>query len=153
MPAATIEFDAIIQRMEKIDSLYVIFPFDVEKTFGKKRLKIKVWYDEVLYRGLLAKYDGRYHLLLNQKTRAQLGKNAGDTVHIRIQEDTEERILETPPLLKDFFKKEKEVKLLFDTLSYTHRKEYIDWLASAKKEATLQNRLIKFKALLSAKKK
>jgi len=107
----------------------------------------------VLYRGLLAKYAGEYHLLINKSIRAKLGKEAGDSVRVQIQEDTEERILDTPLLLKDFFKKEKELKPVFDTLSYTHRKEYTDWLTSAKKEETLQNRLIKFKALLSAKKK
>lgn len=37
-------------------------------------------------------------------------------------------------------------------MSFTHRKEYVIWITSAKKEETLQNRLIKFKELLMAKK-
>ncbi|MBK9329992.1 MAG: YdeI/OmpD-associated family protein [Sphingobacteriales bacterium] len=52
---------------------------------------------------------------------------------MQIQEDTEERILETRLLLEVFFRKEKELKFIFDKMSYTHRKEYIDWLTGAKK--------------------
>lgn len=148
-----VQFDAVILKQDHMDATYIPVGFDVEKTFGKKRLKVKVWFDDVLYRGLLAKYAGGYHLLINKTIRAQLGKDAGDSVRVRILEDTEERILETPQLLKNLFRKEKELKFLFDKVSYTHRKEYIDWLTSAKKEDTLQNRLIKFKELLSAQKK
>ena len=53
----------------------------------------------------------------------------------------------------DFFKKEKALKTIFDKMSYTHHKEYIVWLTSAKKEETLQNRLIKFKEMLQSKNK
>lgn len=148
-----VQFDAVILKHDHMDATYIPVEFDVEKTFGKKRLKVKVWFDDVLYRGLLAKYAGGYHLLINKTIRAQLGKDAGDSVRVRILEDTEERILETPQLLEDLFRKEKELKFIFDKMSYTHRKEYIDWLTSAKKEDTLQNRLIKFKELLSAQKK
>lgn len=149
----SVQFASVILKHGNMDATYIPVELDVEKTFGKKRLKVKVWFDDVLYHGLLAKYAGEYHLLINKSIRAKLGKEAGDSVRVQIQEDTEERILDTPLLLKDFFKKEKELKPVFDTLSYTHRKEYTDWLTSAKKEETLQNRLIKFKALLSAKKK
>jgi hypothetical protein len=147
-----VQFDAVILKQDHMDATYIPIEFDVEKTFGKKRLKVKVWFDDVLYRGLLAKYAGGYHLLINKTIRAQLGKDAGDSVRVLIQEDTEERILETPQLLKVFFRKEKGLKFIFDKMSYTHRKEYIDWLTGAKKEDTLQNRLIKFKELLSAQK-
>jgi uncharacterized protein YdeI (YjbR/CyaY-like superfamily) len=105
-----------------------------------------------LYRGLLTKYKGVYHLIINKEIRAKLGKEAGDTVNVKIEEDTDERTVELPTLLLDFFKKEKTLKLIFDKMSYTHQKEYVVWLTSAKKEATLQNRLAKFKELLLTKK-
>ena len=58
-----------------------------------------------------------------------------------------------PQVMLDFFKKEKELKSIFDKLAFTHRKEYAIWISSAKKEETLQNRLIKFKELLAKQKK
>lgn len=145
-------FTTIIQKDEKMDVTFIDIHFDVEKTFGKKRLKVKVWYDEVLYRGLLTKYGGRYFLIINKEIRAKLGKEAGDSVNVRIEEDLEERTIEIPKILQDFFKKEKNLIPIFDKLSYTHKKEYVVWLTSAKKEETLQNRLLKFKELLLTKK-
>ncbi len=153
MKESKIQMKAVILKAADMDVTYIDIPFDVEKTFGKKRLKVKVWYDKVLYRGLLTKYNGSYNLIINKEIRAQLGKNAGDIINVKIEEDIEERSVELPKIMLDFFKKEKELKGIFDKLAYTHQKEYITWIASAKKEITLQNRLIKFKELLEQKNK
>lgn len=150
---AFVEFTALIQKAENMDNTYIPVAFDVEEVFGKKRLKVKIWYDKVLYRGLLAKYNGEYKLMMNKEIREKVGKKAGEKVQVKIEEDTEERKVEIPKAITDFFIKEKDLKTAFDKLSYTHQKEYAIWLSSAKKEETLQNRLIKFKALLLAKSK
>ncbi|MDB5226387.1 MAG: hypothetical protein JWN78_580 [Bacteroidota bacterium] len=147
------QFKAVIQRATDMDVFYIPVTFDVEKTFGKKRLKVKIWYDDVLYRGLLTKYGGEYNLMMNKTIREQVGKQPGDTVNIKIEEDLDDRTVELPEILKNYFKKEKDLKAIFDGMSFTHQKEYTQWITSAKKEETLQNRLIKFKELLSAKKK
>lgn len=147
-----VSFTAVIRKDDKMDVTYIDIDFDVEKTFGKKRLKVKVWYDNVLYRGLLTKYKGVYFLLINKETRAQLGKNAGDTIRVKIEEDLDERTVELPQVMIDLFRKEPALKVVFDKMSYTHHREYVTWLTGAKKEETLQNRLIKFKELLRAKK-
>ena len=149
----SIEFKAAILRADDMDVFYIPVTFDVEKTFGKKRLKVKIRYDKVLYRGLLTKYNGEYNLMMNKEIREQVGKKPGDTVNIKIEEDHDERKVALPKILNDYFKKEKELKAVFDGMSFTHQKEYTQWITSAKKEETLQNRLIKFKELLSAKKK
>ena len=81
-----------------------------------------------------------------------MGKNAGDTIHVKIEEDLDERTVELPQVMIDLFRKEPALKVVFDKMSYTHHREYVTWLTGAKKEETLQNRLIKFKELLRAKK-
>ncbi|HLT33235.1 MAG TPA: YdeI/OmpD-associated family protein [Aquaticitalea sp.] len=47
----------------------------------------------------------------------------------------------------DFFKKaldsNPEIRQKYDALAYSHKKEYIEWLSSAKREETQQNRLEK----------
>jgi len=146
-----IKFTAVIQKDAKMDVTFIYIDFDVEKAFGKKRLKVKVWYDKVLYRGLLTKYKGVYHVIINKEIRAQIGKTAGETISVKIEEDLEERTVEIPIVMEDFFKKEKALKAVFDKLAFTHQKEYVVWITSAKKEETLQNRLIKFKELLLSK--
>lgn len=146
-----VEFSAVIQKDAKLDVTYIDVPFNVEQTFGKKRLKIKVWFDKVLYRGLLTKYKAVYHIIINKEIRAKVGKNAGETVNIKIEEDTEERTVELPKIIEDFFKNEKQLKTIFDKLAYTHQKEYAVWIAAAKREETLQKRLDKFKEMLLEK--
>ena len=68
-----ISFTAVIQKDAKMDVTFINIDFDVEKVFGKKRLKVKTWYDKVLYRGLLTKYKGTYFMIINKEIRAQLG--------------------------------------------------------------------------------
>ena len=146
-----VKFTTDIQKDAKMDVTFIDIDFDVEKVFGKKRLKVKAWYDKVLYRGLLTKYKGAYHMIINKEIRAQLGKKAGDKIIVKIEEDLDDRKVELPKIVLDFFKKEKILKAVFDNMAFTHQKEYVIWLTSAKKEETLQNRLIKFKELLLAK--
>lgn len=151
MNPKSISFTAPILKSDDMDVTYIDINFNVEEVFGKKRLKVKVWYDNVLYRGLLTKYAGSYFMMINKEIRAKIGKKVGDLVTVKIEEDLDERVVELPEILLNFFKKEKKLKTVFDKLSYTHQKEYVVWITSAKKEETLQNRLIKFKALLLEK--
>lgn len=146
-----VKFTTVIQKDAKMDVTFIDIDFDVEKVFGKKRLKVKAWYDKVLYRGLLTKYKGAYHMIINKEIRAQLGKKAGDTIKVKMEEDLDERSIELPHVMLDFFKKEKTLKTIFDKMSYTHHREYVGWISSAKKEETIQNRLRKFRELLQAK--
>jgi len=41
-----------------------------------------------------------------------------------------------PAELAVLFKKEKEAKAVFNSLAYSHRREYVEWIVSAKKEET-----------------
>ena len=129
----SISFTTVIQKDEKMDVTFIYIDFDVEKVFGKKRLKVKAWYDKVLYRGLLAKYAGVYHMIINKEIRTQLGKKPGDTIKVTIEEDLDERTIELPKVMVDFFKKEKSLKPVFDKMSHTHHREYVSWISSAKK--------------------
>jgi len=44
-----------------------------------------------------------------------------------------------------------QTKAAFDKLSYSHRKEYVDWINDAKKAETLERRLKKLVSVLVAK--
>jgi uncharacterized protein YdeI (YjbR/CyaY-like superfamily) len=75
--------------------------------------------------------------------RKATGKNPGDTVHVIIEEDKEERVVEVPDDLAALLKKEPGMTDYFNNLSFTHRKEYARWIVEAKKEETRQSRLVK----------
>ena len=59
--------------------------------------------------------------------------------------------IETPADLQKLLKNNKALLRFFDSLSYTHRKEYIRWIEEAKKAETRQARLKKTIELLKQK--
>lgn len=81
------EFDAVIKKVEDIDGAYIEFPHDVREEFGKGRVKVHVTFDGVPYDGSLVKMKTPCHIVGIQKAiRKQINKQAGDTVHITLQE-------------------------------------------------------------------
>lgn len=136
-------FTAVIQNAGG-GGAFVEVPFDVEKEFGSKRPKVRATIEGVPYRGLLVRMGSEHHMLIILKgIREQIGKTFGDEINITVEPDTEPRVIEIPKDLAKEFKKEKEAKVFFDKLSYTHQKEYVTWINDAKKEETRQNRVTK----------
>lgn len=123
---------------------FVEIPFDVEKAFGAKRPKIKANIEGIPYRGILTRMGTDFHMLIILKgIREKIGKTFGDKIKITVELDTEPRVLEFPKELVKELKKHKDAKTFFDTLSYTHQREYVLWINEAKKEETRQNRIVK----------
>jgi len=136
-------FTAVIQNAGG-GGAFVEVPFNVEEAFGAKKPKVKALIEGVPYRGLLVRMGSEYHLLIILKgIREQIGKTFGDEIQVTVEPDLEERVIEIPKDLMKELKKDKEAKAFFDKLSYTHRKEYVNWVTEAKKEETRQNRIIK----------
>jgi hypothetical protein len=123
---------------------FVEVPFNVEKEFGSKRPKVKAIIEGISYRGILTRMGSECHVLgIRKEIREQLGKGFGDALTITVEPDTEPRVVEVPAELKQAFKTEKEAQTLFDKLSYTHQKEYVNWIDEAKREETRQSRIAK----------
>ncbi len=147
------KFIAEIKKHESIDGAYVEIPFDVEAVFGAKRVKVKAWFDGVEYRGSIVRMGGCFMLGITQALRKQIGKKPGDTVEVVVEKDEEERVIE---LTEDFtaaLEQNPAVKEYFQSLSFTHKKEYSQWIASAKKTETRTIRIEKALQMLGEKKK
>ncbi len=128
---------------------YVIIPFDVEKVFGKKRVKIKATIDGQPYRGTLVRMDSPHHMLIVLKEiREKVGKSFGDEVEVELEEDLQERQVEIPPDIQQILEANPNSRAFFDGLSYTHQKEYVRWVTEAKRPQTRQERLKKMIELL-----
>lgn len=67
--------------------------------------------------------------------------------------DYQNRTIEVPAELQLLFTKNKKAAGFFDTLSFTQRREYIEWILTAKKEDTIKKRLATTMEKLSAGKK
>jgi bifunctional DNA-binding transcriptional regulator/antitoxin component of YhaV-PrlF toxin-antitoxin module len=130
----------------------VLFPYDPEKEFATKgKVPIKATFNGVPYTGSLIKYGFPQHTLhLPKAIREQLGKVPGDIIDVVLWKDEEERILEVPAPFEKLMKKEGLLPF-FETLSYTHRKEYCRWISEAKKEETRSKRLEKAIEMLKQK--
>jgi hypothetical protein len=146
-------FTAVIQDAGG-GGAFVEVPFDVEAAFGSKKPKVKALIDGVPYRGTLVRMGTECHLLLILKSiRGQIGKTFDDTVEITVEPDTEPRLIEVPAELEKAFKTGKEAKASFDRLSYTHQKEYVQWINEAKREETRQARVHKTIEMLNKSRK
>lgn len=146
-------FTAVIQNAGG-GGAFVEVPFDVETEFGSKRPKVKALIEGVPYRGILTRMGTDCHILgIRKEIREQVNKTFGDEVAITIEPDTEPRVIEVPEGLMKELKKDKEVKALFDKLSYTHQKEYVSWITEAKKEETREDRILKTIEMLKQGKK
>lgn len=146
-------FTAMIQDVSA-GGAFVEIPFDVEKAFGEKRPKVKATFEGVPYRGILSRMGTENHILIVLKNiREQIGKSAGDTIKVTVELDTEPRILELPKELIKELKKDKIAKTFFDTLSYSHQREYVLWINEAKKEETRLKRVTKTIEMLQKGKK
>jgi len=149
-------FEAEVLDAENgMDAAYVKIPFDVEKIMGSKRPKVKAVFDgKAEYRGLLVRMRTPFHMLLLRKdVRAKIGKNIGDIIEVSVELDTEPREVEVPPALQQLLDKEPDIKDFFGKLSFTHRKEYVNYLNEAKREETRLNRLEKVIEMLRNKQK
>ena len=81
------EFDAVIRKVDGIDGAYIEFPYDVKKEFGKGRVKVKAAFDGELYLGSLVRMKTPGHIIgLRKDIRDKINKQAGDVVHVVIQE-------------------------------------------------------------------
>ena len=145
------EFEAVIQDGgEKWpEAACIMFPYDIKETFGTRgQVKVKATFDGVPYRGSLANMGMGHMLVMRKDIRAKVGKSHGDTVLVTVQKDTEERIVEIPPELTAAFEQNPEAKKFYDSLSYTNRKEYARWVATAKRQETKERRLEKTISML-----
>ncbi len=121
---------------------YVEIPFDVEETFGAKRVKVQATIDGELYRGTLVRMGGPTHILVVLKAiREKIGKGVGESVRVVIREDTEPRVVTVPDDLQSALHQSQVAADRFAALSYTHQREYVQWIEEAKRQQTRQRRI------------
>ena len=138
----TYKFEAIIQQVENKDATFIEIPFDVEKEFGAKRVKVKTKFDNVDYRGSIVRMGMPCFMIgLTKEIRKKIGKGIVDTVSVEIEKDEEERIVEIPIEFESMLNKNNNAKEFYDSLSYSQKKKYITWITSAKKEETKIKRM------------
>jgi Domain of unknown function (DUF1905)/Bacteriocin-protection, YdeI or OmpD-Associated len=128
---------------------YVVFPYDAQKEFGTTgKVPVNATIDGAPTKGALFRMGTPHHTLgVHKAIRQQIGKGPGDVVAIVLWKDDAPREVAVPPELEARMKKA-DVLAFFESLSFTHRKEYSRWIAEAKKDETRARRLDKAVELL-----
>ena len=117
---------------------------------GKKTPPVKVTVNGHTFAGRIGRMRGENMLGFNKEVRAACAVEPGETIEATIELDSAERTVEIPPALAVAFRQDKAAKKLYDGLAYTHRKEFANWVAEAKKEETRDRRVEQALAMLHA---
>jgi uncharacterized protein YdeI (YjbR/CyaY-like superfamily) len=60
---------------------------------------------------------------------------------VTVELDTEQRTVDVPTDLRSALAKDPAAQVAFDRLSFTHRREYVEWVEEAKRPETRARRI------------
>lgn len=128
---------------------FVRVPASVLTALGsEKRMPIKVTINGHTFRGRIAVYGGRSYLGVRQEVRDATGVAAGDEITVGLEYDAELRVVDLPEAIRAAFQADARAASAFDRLSYTHKKEFVQWVSEAKLAETQRRRLEQGLAML-----
>jgi hypothetical protein len=142
MREKTISFEAVIGG-ESRERPVVEVPFDVRAAFGSARAKVKVTVNGVVLRTTVAVYGGRSYIGFRAEIRRAAGISVGDKVRVKVEADREPREVDVPANLARALARDSVARKEFEALSFTHKKEYAQWVGGAKKPETAARRVEK----------
>lgn len=120
----------------------VEIPFAVREVYGTGgQVRVQATFDGHDYRGSIAPMGGGVHILgIRKSIREAIGKDIGDEVGVTITRDTAPRTVDVPEELIRALEESPDAAERFESMSYTHRREYAEWVGSAKKQETRDRR-------------
>lgn len=144
------KFRATIELGGKTATGFAVPDEVVDGLDSGKRPAVKVTIKGFTYRTTVARMGGRYMVPLNADNRTACGVAAGDEVDVRIELDTEPRVVAVP---QDFAAAldQAGIRPVFDRMAYSHRKEWVRSIEEAKTDATRQRRIDKAVEAVKAK--
>jgi hypothetical protein len=116
-------------------------PFDLKETFGRARPPVRVTIRGHTWRTTPGVYDGIGHVVVNRSVKAATGVDAPDRVRVTMELDDEPRTVDVPNDLRAALAEDPGASTAFDRLSFTHRREYVEWVEEAKRPETRARRI------------
>ena len=155
-PAACQEFQGKIEPMGPGGAWTCLrIPFNVEEVFGSKaRVSVKGTINGFDFRSsIFPMGDGTHFMMVNKTMQKGANIKSGDAVQVVLEKDTVPRSLQVPKDIKDALAENGEAKTCFEKMSYSHKKEYVDWIDSSKQEETRARRIEKALTMLATGKR
>lgn len=134
------KFQAVLLQNGDMDAGYIEIPFDVEKEYGAKRVKVKALLNGIEYRGSIVRMQTTCHILgIPKDIRNKMGVVFGDHIEVEMNKDEEERVVVLPEDVRKNLSN--KALLTFQNLSYSKQKKHIQFIESAKQEGTRAKRI------------
>lgn len=134
-------FQAKLEKDEDV-AVFIAVPAEVIAALGKgKRPPVLVTLNGYGYRSTVATYGGEFYLPVRREVREAAGITPGQTIEVSIALDEQPRTVELPEGLGRALAVHPEAQAAFDRLSYSHQKEYVEWILSAKRPETRERRV------------
>jgi hypothetical protein len=120
---------------------FIPLPFDPKPVFGRIRAPVKVTLNGYTYRSTIAAMGGPPCIPLRRSHREAAGLEGGETVEVRVDLDTEKRVVVPPPDFRGALKANAHAWTRWQDLSYTHQREHVAAIEGAKKDETRTRRI------------
>ena len=133
-------FTVELERTGKTATMFRI-PFDLPEAFGRARPPVKVTIRGHTWRTTPGVYGGAGYIVVNRSVKAATGVDAPERVAVVMELETEPRRVRVPADLAGAFADDPEAKEGFARLSFSHRREYVEWVQDAKRPETRKRRV------------
>jgi len=133
-------FTVELERTGKTATMFRI-PFDLAEAFGRARPPVKVTIRGHRWRTTPGVYGGVGFIVVNRSVKAATGVDAPERVAVVMELDTEPRRVRVPADLARALADDPEAKEGFARLSFSHRREYVEWVQDAKRPETRERRI------------
>jgi len=147
------EFEAKLEaRGPKGAWTFLPVPFDVHAVFGTRgRVSVSGTINGFPFRNsIMPTGEGTREMMVNRGVQQGARAGAGDRVNVVMKKDDAERVVEVPGELIGALEKNKKAAAFFEGLAYSSKKEFSDWITTAKHAETKANRAAKAVKLLAA---
>lgn len=139
-PVAARRFTVELERVQKTATMFRV-PFDLKEAFGRARPPVRVTIRGHMWRTTPGVYDGVGHIVVNRAVKKATGVDAPDRVRVTMELDTEPRRVDVPDDLRAALRADPAAHAAFARLSFTHGREYVEWVEEAKRPETRARRI------------
>ena len=119
---------------------YIPVSFDPKSVFGKVRAPVRVTLNGYTYRSTIAAM-GTICIPLRQSHREAARLHGTERLRVRLELDVAPRIVAPPEDLVKALEREGGAWVAWKALSYSHQREHVEAIESAKAEATRARRI------------
>lgn len=147
-------FKVKLEGMEGMNVAALRPPFDVPTIFGTKaRVPVRGTINGHPFRSSLCNMGAGHFMVVNKDMRAGANCKAGDVVDVMMERDREKRVVEVPSYIAKIISSNSTAEKTWESLSFTHQKEWVRAIQEAKRPETRDSRIKKMMEALKAGKR